>query len=578
MVHPSLSPVELDGLGGGRLADLDAGHWQCQQPELRSLDVVDCPRLERLDLSQARPDLHLTLQRCPALEEIRVPPHGTAIVHLDAGDRLPQLRLYGGVEHLDACWKKDHFAVTCHDLAPWQRSVVGSADVIDDAGEGYELKVRLGNARESEETAGTLQITDPQLRTLLVKSSGLLEQIHISAKAWRLEQLFIEEASNLRRIALGRKVFRVAIHTAPLLQSVRGNTDTLRLNAATSTQREVSLDGRHRWVGLTRCRLKQLKMPHPTHLTLEHCRQLQELDVPKNTQVRCIGHIPPALGGRRIGRVQLEERLAMSLAERHRRNDETVLPQLETLLPTLYRRVDASRALRVLCLLLDQGVSPGWIWQRRRELSARHLMPQYGEQCLIPEMALEAADVLWRWDLPYDLHREAWLADYRIWKTCRTSVPEAQRFQRYIIDTARGSLQGPALDTVLESARQPMLAEEDRVLLGRVLLGLSRLARRQASWHVTRVAVGHLRLLERHLDDRDDSFNRALVSYALEGLSLDDFLDMAERIGSGHPRIRQALERVPMKPHHWLILHCGNVVDVDTQTRLERVERLLSGS
>ncbi len=75
------------------------------EPDLRCLDLVDCPQLAELDLTGCRPDLHLTVRGCPALSLLHLPavPDTGAIVHLDGGDELQAIRIRGHLHGLDAC-------------------------------------------------------------------------------------------------------------------------------------------------------------------------------------------------------------------------------------------------------------------------------------------------------------------------------------------------------------------------------------------------------------------------------------------------------------------------------------------
>ncbi|MFC2992968.1 hypothetical protein [Halomonas tibetensis] len=92
--------------------------WQCSHAELRSLDLADYPALITLVLQNAPSLHHLTVQDCTALEVITLPDLARVTVHLDAGREPPSLRVMGGLEHIDICWREGRFKADFEDLAP----------------------------------------------------------------------------------------------------------------------------------------------------------------------------------------------------------------------------------------------------------------------------------------------------------------------------------------------------------------------------------------------------------------------------------------------------------------------------
>ena len=83
------------------------------EPELRALDVRDCPDIESIDLrASTQNEIHLSVLGCPKLSEVFLPENVHGYLHLDTGKQAPVLRILGGIAHIDAAWQAERFEKT----------------------------------------------------------------------------------------------------------------------------------------------------------------------------------------------------------------------------------------------------------------------------------------------------------------------------------------------------------------------------------------------------------------------------------------------------------------------------------
>ena len=184
---PDSQLLSLDAVGGTRVSGLQETSWQCENAELRSLDMAHSPQLVMIDLRSAPCLHHLTIQDCPALEAIYLPGLGRVTLHLDAGWEPPYLRVMGGLEHIDACWQDGRFAADCEDLAPWQNAIVGDSKFVNRHGQEADLQIIIGEYAAEPASASNGSVRSPCLRHLLVIDCLQLQRLEVSPEAERLE-------------------------------------------------------------------------------------------------------------------------------------------------------------------------------------------------------------------------------------------------------------------------------------------------------------------------------------------------------------------------------------------------------
>src|SRR5690606_25057783 len=130
--------------------------------------------LQELDLSRCAPGLDLTIDACPKLRLIRLPPSAPgAVLHLDADGPVQPLEILGMIQSLDARWQGSDFAVDAQAAPAFNGARVGNPR--PRKSRDYDIVIERGNA-----VAESLEfVADPRLRQLIVLGAPRLRTLHL---------------------------------------------------------------------------------------------------------------------------------------------------------------------------------------------------------------------------------------------------------------------------------------------------------------------------------------------------------------------------------------------------------------
>ncbi len=536
--------VQIDALGGGALSNVRDRHVVIKQPSLRFLDVSDCPDVCTLDLRSCAEGMHIMISGCPALHHISVSDNGQgAVVHINSSDRAPDVEVDGLLDQIDACWSSGRFALESA-AHPWYGGAIRhQGNISDDLPPLAECQVYIDPVDEIAD------LSAPWSRCVLICRGSTLQQVVVHAVAEKAD-IALQALPRLVSVKTASSISRLSVTACPLLSFVEGQIAHCHLHASGSRKHHLLLAVHAQQAVISHCQMKKMTLTAPTNLSLIHCTTLADVSLPELTQVRCEGAVPSSLLG--VAEITVNESLVKSLvAQFCDGGGDAVLKPLVSLLPLLREPGPSVRALLLLSELLANGAYPALIWQMRMQLSARHQNSRMSALMSVDQERLATAAGHWHWHLPDDLGREAWLADYRIWKDCAPYVEEAGRFRHTMASACVHDPDGPAMATVIAAiangSRQ--LETHEVALITAILRKLARL-----SYHRLRSQkLRHhaLRLAMRY-DSLGEEFDRYFLACCEEHLLLPDLLDVLDRIGRGHTAVRMALFRISLKSREWL--------------------------
>ena len=424
------------------------------EPGLRCLDLVDCPDLADLDLTQCRPDLHLTVRDCPALSHIQLPrvPETGAIVHLDCGNDARAIRIRGHLNGLDAFIagrpvatqpRRPRQVLINAYLGPWAEN----ESLADDG-----LAVLWG------ELPHHLSLADQAApKELIVFDAPALASIHASTS---MDTVSVTDVPALTHVDLagGCRRFR-AIH-APALAHLAGHGRTAVLASNSGAAQRLTVDGEWRALRLSESPVTDLSAPQVASIALAHCPDLRYVTRGEATTVSVMG--PTRAVGLGIERLRLDASTLRYLARAARAGDT----EAATLLGDWCGEATHPRgwldALEVFAELAGKGFDPAWLWGLRCGLHARaNRSLRDDEQTLDP---VDLAVKRWHWELPEDLGDRGWRADLVLWLACR-HLPWVAGFERLLKRTGRPR----HLATMARVAMDPTLDPADTQLVGSLL-------------------------------------------------------------------------------------------------------------
>ncbi|KEZ76593.1 hypothetical protein [Salinisphaera hydrothermalis] len=324
------------------------------EPDLRCLDLVDCPQLAELDLTGCRPDLHLTVRGCPALSLIHLPhePDTGAIVHLDCGDARQTLHIRGHLHGLDAYIAGRPFATQARRagqvlvnayLGPW-----AEGEAIKDHG----LVVLWGDLPRHLTLAH-----DAATRELIVFDTPTLEIVEAAVS---LDAVSVTDAPALTRVNLSGGSRRFRATRVPALSQLAGYGRTAVLAAGSGAAGRLTVDGEWRALRLSESPVTELAAPRVASIALIHCPDLRYVTRGEDTAISVVGATRAV--GLGIERLRLDASTLRHLARAARAGDT----EAATLLGDWCGEATHPRgwldALEVFAELAGKGFDPAWLW------------------------------------------------------------------------------------------------------------------------------------------------------------------------------------------------------------------------
>ena len=420
--HLDVGPAELELTdAGGAFLHVPRGVTTATiaSRDLRAIDLRDCPDLVHVDLSGCAPGLHVTALACPSLVSLALPDHGPgAVLHIDFGPRLPELRATGRVADLDACWlDEDHPPPppgtwgADHGLGPLRGresrgplsgislgrpdAEPGDAEfVILYAGEAPSRLELPASAREVllHEVVGLRTLASGEGGDLRVVDLGSLPDLVELVGPVRARSLRFEDVPSLTLLewTAGRVVLVRSGATSVVVENL---VDELVAVGSAIESLEARYTDR---ISLISCpSLGRLVAAPRAHLSLYGAAGLEEIEGADTIEVK---------------RVTLRDILGGSF-----RSDSRLATPALRWLGARHGPADTLDAIQVLHACALRGWDPGEVWEQRCALHAR--------ACLDRGLAEDA--LRWDWDFPTDLADRGWEADLRLWRICRQAREQA---------------------------------------------------------------------------------------------------------------------------------------------------------
>lgn len=432
-------PGDIDASGGILLRLSAAREVRLGSARLRCLDLVQCPELERVDLTGISADIHLTVRECPGLREVLLPASGRAHVHFDAGELLPQsLTIEGGVEQFDACWgNSGQFIRRAHSREPVFRGVhllAGQASLGAAARKSglAELIVVIGAAPAEGGCAVVVGPTFPAARVAcLVDAEPRTTVLEWTGGA--LDEFVVQGAPGLSVVRMAVSAQRLQLSECPRLRAL--TSEGARCGDVTVSRCCSALDPsqplKRSAVGLPRlssllvvdvpcdrlalvdCAFARLKLYHPGQVELLRCAKLVSGRLHPQTTLICEGPLPfrmldfvrPDSANVRVDESTLStiRDLVLSIGAK-------AWPRLRQVLSWCREgrsRVAALQALHAVAPHVDREE----LWEARLLLYQAHSRSRTA--------GLERR---WCWDFPADLAFDGYRSDFMVWAACRSSV------------------------------------------------------------------------------------------------------------------------------------------------------------
>lgn len=405
-----------DSLGGACIDAIQGRAWKCPDNSFHHLDILNSAELEDLDLSLARPGLHLRVEGCPQLRSIRLPAGDPCIVHI-AGNSEPQLSIIGPVCLIDACWGSEKLQVIAERDEPWSSTSVGAvADVMP-----ADLVVLLGQSQESE-----LQFDATGIQRLHWQGAkGLQALLFKSGTDDELRYLTLINAGDCKEIYGNQPLVRVDIHECPAMQTIYLDSQVIHLHGKVGFK-DLRVPGKIGHLLVSNSRLRRLNCSRTAALSLIFCTRLISVGVQPGTAVTCQGRVPGNLSNQ-VKVVVNEATIEHAIVQLDQNNGEG-LEELRCLLLQMHAPHQLIHAFGLLQRLIKRGVASVWLWEARLQLAWAH---RRGKPSEVPapmqQSERERFLSFWAWRLPDDRSEEVYLLDLTLCLHC-AEIPECRSF------------------------------------------------------------------------------------------------------------------------------------------------------
>jgi hypothetical protein len=421
MLHPteSLAPATRDP--DITLSRHPGTEFALGPGRVHAIDIVDCPRLERVDLRALAPGAHVRLWDCPGLREVQLPEDaGATTVHIHSPRAIADLRLRGRVRDLTVATPEGAVQLPEAGAAPrvLRDGWIGRGNLPPDAfARAPELVVRLGagGAEERMVDAGTVLAViagDPDLLRLRWDEGG-----HPALLA-------VEHCPRLQIVDCRAPVDAIRATHCPTLREVLGGGGVLSLVRSADVPR---LEARGAWreLHLLESGARRLDFGFVDSLDLRNVEELHHVEglFCGETAVRGASRLCQVPG--RLDFSADPESLARNVAALHAYPDEV----LEAAILSAVRARPPAKvrgALGLLAMLTPARLAPARAWALRETLR---------------RPPVNRPDPGWRWCFEgSDLVDRGRFADLDLWLACRDTVPEAAAWSRHfatVHDTSR---------------------------------------------------------------------------------------------------------------------------------------------
>ncbi|WP_458527266.1 hypothetical protein [Onishia taeanensis] len=533
--------LAVDGLGGCELSGYGSTNAIINAPTLRWLDVIGCDALEYLDVSQCQQGCHVTIRDCPSLREVRVHSYGRgSVIHIDSGDQPPSLKIVGAVDHIDACWSEGQFAVSSSG-SPWHSAMV--------APHTCSLTYSLGTNSAECWVLLAPQMTHavidaPELRHCYVSGGKQLEALSFVSLSDKAPQIELYALPELLSVDINAYEARCRVRSCSSLTSISGEVADMQLSQVAHRVNSLHIGVESERIVLSHSVVKELILSLPVQLKLVHMTSLEKVSLPPMTTIECVGPVPSPLVG--IATVVVDESLVKSFVASFPRAPEATMEKLATLIPSMASPASCVKALQLLQELSELGAPLAEVWGLRLSLSARHLSAHRKKQ-RNESRQLANVSSRWEWHLPEDLGREAWMADYKLWVACASSVSNVFHYRRAMMRAATQAPDGLAMQTVVQA-----MSRHSEATLSHELDLWRDIMEAMANKEPTGIVYWskHARTLALRYG-KDKCLDRAYLAAFETLLPLGELLDLLQRLGVHRPEVRTCLLRIAHRPPHW---------------------------
>lgn len=402
---------------GCELKNTPLSHAVLVKPDLRALDVRDCPALESIDLrASTQNEIHLSVRNCPKLTEVLLPEDARSYLHLDTGKQAPVLRIFGGIAHIDAAWQAERFEKTRPNNLPWSYALIGSLDeLLNDKSPGIKGVGLWVVTKPTKKVTLQLQVPD-RVDSILFNGFRSLERLILNSP--NPSSIDIRSCHRLTQFDVQGYFDVIEINACASLASISGigyksHVVQLKIHDACSSRLGLSLDLHADDVVISGSRIPRLKISHETILSLVGCYALLDVDIPPQCGVECIGFTPPKLIGQATSYLD-EGALKKGLLDIQNNKKDAWLV-LKSQIPLGFEKDKVAKVLVGLRQALKVGVEIEEVWQARQILYARHKAPVKRRNGPLTDQDLIRANHEWQWVMVADLKLDGWRADFEIW-------------------------------------------------------------------------------------------------------------------------------------------------------------------
>jgi hypothetical protein len=434
----------------------DVTHAQMIDPQLRALDLGDCPKLQSIDLrASTQPEIHLSVISCPLLSEIFLPKGARAYLHIEFGLEAPIMQIFGGVAHIDVAWQHGRFEKTTEGDKPWSFAILGSLEDLKSSSSSVYGKGLWVVTKPIQSELIDLVLPESVGSVLLSTPKGLK---HCRIYSNCVFSLDIRNATELAHLEIFGSCANISLNACPSLHCIDGPNELggrtkLALHNGSGASGLLRLNMQFTEVMIADSRISRLAMSKTTSLRLFRCYSLYKLNVPKDCDVECTSFTPPELIG--IATTIFDEATLTHELDRIKSGNVDAWPILRALLPLASSDKFVPRVLKGLEAAMNLGVSIDEIWTTRLELYAQHKASQNRKPKQLSEQQLLLGTKEWAWSMASDLSHDGWRADWKIWNRANEAgIKDVRKMFPVMIDGFNKSTQasGALLSQLLNQA------------------------------------------------------------------------------------------------------------------------------
>ncbi|MFM2152727.1 MAG: hypothetical protein RL199_1162 [Pseudomonadota bacterium] len=440
-----------DRAGGTVLRTAGAAWVTVTGSGLKAIDVEGDAALRELDLSGLPPDIHLTVCGAPSLARINLPADGSgAVVHLDPGGPIDELRVTGRCDLLDVAWRTSGgMARGTYVEAPKGQPFAGAW---------------LGSGSKRPMPAGLVVVAGGRLPADILAGCALTAT-HISLESCTAPA-GLDLPAPLRQAHL-RDVETPMLNVPDVghlrldgchgLSRIDGRVERLVLRGGDCGER-LDIDAWTDAVDLSGLKAAVLGVAGVARLEAIDSSRIGRLDKARQRPgfevVVAGGGAPHGLAGDGPGTGKVRPLTAADIERQFASQDAFGQVAMLRWAGDCDQPSQLWLALHVLAVAVDHGHDAAACWRARGDLLARH---QRRDRSL-----RGVAGGSWNWAFPDDLALRGWTGDLRLWlRALAAGVTDAVPWARHIAAST-----APAqVCTLLTVAASPDVSPDERALL-----------------------------------------------------------------------------------------------------------------